>query len=53
MRDYSLREVLNIFCNVSQSSIVNLKFHFKKIIIGDIITLIPGSMSFLGINYWG
>ena len=30
MKDYSLREALNIFCKVDQSSIVNLKFHFQR-----------------------
>ena len=30
MKDYSLRKALNIFCNVDQSGIVNLKFHFQK-----------------------
>ncbi|MBQ6099584.1 MAG: hypothetical protein IJL02_06955 [Methanobrevibacter sp.] len=30
MKDYSLKEALNIFCNVNQTSIVNLMFHFKK-----------------------
>ena len=29
MKDYSLREALNIFCNVDQSAIVHLKFHFQ------------------------
>lgn len=30
MRDYSLKEALNIFCTVDESAIVNLKFHFQK-----------------------
>ena len=30
MRDYSLKEALNIFCNVSQSAFVHPKFHFHK-----------------------
>lgn len=30
MRNYSLRDALNVFCNVNQSAIVHLKFHFQK-----------------------
>ena len=30
MKDYSSREALNIFCNVNQSAILHLKFHFHE-----------------------
>lgn len=30
VRDYSLREALNIFCNVNHSATVHLKFHFQE-----------------------
>lgn len=30
MKDYSLKEALNVFCNVNQSSAVYLKFHFQE-----------------------
>ncbi len=30
MRDYSLKDALNIFCNVDESATLNLKFHFQQ-----------------------
>ncbi len=30
MRDYSLREALNVFCNVDESADIHLKFHFHE-----------------------
>lgn len=30
MRDYSLRQALNVFCNVNELSAVHLKFHFHE-----------------------